>query len=76
MDGNPSRETLRMQTSNSNSSQQVWQTPKLQELGNLRDFVRVGNANGKSGGNMDGAANCGGEAMNVSPECSGTSTPH
>ena len=64
-----------MHTSNSDFSQPLWQTPKLQELGNLRDFVRVGNANGKSGGNMDGAANCGGEAMNPSPECSGTSTP-
>jgi hypothetical protein len=49
----------------------VWKAPKLQELGNLRTLVRVGNANGKSGGNMDGNANCGGEAMGFAPECVG-----
>jgi hypothetical protein len=58
-----------MHKSNSDVAQPLWHTPKLQELGNLRDFVRVGNANGKSGGHMDGAAACGGEAMNPSPEC-------
>ena len=38
---------------------------KLQELGNLRHFVRVGNANGKSTVDMDGNADCGNEAKNV-----------
>lgn len=58
-----------MKSSTSAGARPLWHTPKLQELGNLRDFVKVGGANGKSGGNMDGNANCGGEAMNPSPEC-------
>lgn len=44
----------------------TWRTPQLQELGNLRSLVRVGNANGKSGLAMDGNADCGGEAMTQS----------
>ena len=52
------------------SSQPLWHTPRLQELGNLRDFVRVGNANGKSHIDMDGESACGGEAMdNGLPDC-------
>lgn len=42
----------------------MWNTPKLQELGNLRTLVRVGGANGKSGSFSDGQACSGGEAMN------------
>ncbi len=52
-----------MQKSNSTNARPAWQTPKLQALGNLRTLVRVGSANGKSGRNMDGYSNCGGEAM-------------
>lgn len=51
--------------SSSSGSRPAWNAPKLQELGNLRNLVRVGGANGKSGLDMDGAANCGGEAMNM-----------
>lgn len=58
-----------MQSSNRTDTRPMWQTPQLQELGNLRSLVRVGNANGKSGSFMDGQANCGGEAMNNSGEC-------
>jgi hypothetical protein len=47
----------------------VWQAPTLQELGNLRQFVRAGNASGKSGTVMDGSSECGGEAMDVSGTC-------
>jgi hypothetical protein len=42
----------------------VWRTPHLEPLGNLRDFVRTGGANGKSGPDADGNAMLGGEAMN------------
>ena len=41
----------------------VWQRPTLQELGNLRDFVQVGNAFGKSGAPADGSSDPGGESM-------------
>jgi hypothetical protein len=47
----------------------VWQAPKLHELGNLRHFVRVGQANGKSTLDMDGNADCGHEAKNGSGQC-------
>lgn len=43
----------------------VWNKPQLQELGNLRNLVRVGHANGKSGPHCDGGSMCGGEAMNM-----------
>jgi hypothetical protein len=46
-----------------------WQKPAIQELGNLRDFVRTGNANGKSGGFQDGSSMCGGEAMTKDGTC-------
>lgn len=42
----------------------VWRTPQLESLGNLRDFVRTGGANGKSGPDADGNAMLGGESMN------------
>jgi hypothetical protein len=51
------------------STRPVWNTPKLHELGNLRNLVKVGGANGKSGTHMDGNSNCGGEAMNSGPGC-------
>ena len=41
----------------------TWRRPRLQELGNLRDFVRVGNAFGKSVLENDGNAEAGGESM-------------
>ena len=43
----------------------VWRSPKLEELGNLRDFVQAGNAFGKSLGSGDGNADPGGEKMDV-----------
>ena len=51
------------------SEKPVWQSPKLQELGNIRRFVQVGNANGKSFNKMDGSAACGGEAMDDGGLC-------
>ena len=43
-----------------------WQTPKLQELGNIRRFVKSGEAKGKSGSDVDGSSKAGNEAMNKS----------
>lgn len=43
--------------------QPLWRAPKLRELGNLRDFVRAGVANGKSQLFQDGNAPCGNESM-------------
>lgn len=54
-----------MLKSNTSSARPAWRAPELQELGNLRTLVRVGAANGKSGPFMDGKANCGGEAMEM-----------
>jgi len=48
----------------------VWESPKLQELGNIRRFVQVGNAFGKSILDMDGNSACGAEAKNGSGLCS------
>lgn len=48
----------------------VWQSPKLQKLGNIRRFVQTGNAFGKSGLITDGASCPGGEKMdNSSGNC-------
>jgi hypothetical protein len=41
----------------------VWQSPRLQRIGNLRDFVREGNAYGKSGPCADGSTSGNNEAM-------------
>jgi hypothetical protein len=41
----------------------MWRSPKLQEIGNLRDFVREGNAFGKSGACADGNTSGNNEAM-------------
>lgn len=68
-------EKFTMLNANNIDGRPAWRTPQLQELGNLRSLVRVGNANGKSGGNMDGESNCGGEAMYLSRECSGNRRP-
>lgn len=43
----------------------AWRSPKLEELGNLRDFVQTGNAFGKSGVNADGSSDPGGEMMGM-----------
>ena len=45
-----------------------WQSPKLQELGNLRSFVQSGNAFGKSGTIADGCSDPAGEKMDMG-EC-------
>ena len=56
-------EKLTMYKMNSGDSRPTWNTPQLQELGNLRNLVRVGNANGKSLLLSDGSSSCGAEAM-------------
>ena len=38
-----------------------WRAPKVEQLGNLRDFVRTGNGFGKSGTIPDGGSHPGGE---------------
>lgn len=50
---------------NSNPTHQKpeWRQPAVHELGNLRDFVRSGQANGKSGIGPDGMSMAGNEAM-------------
>jgi hypothetical protein len=40
-----------------------WRAPSVQELGNLRDFVRTGNAFGKSIVTTDGQSMAGNESM-------------
>lgn len=47
----------------------VWESPKLQQLGNIRRFVQAGHAFGKSFNLMDGTAACGGEAMGDGGDC-------
>ena len=49
--------------SNDTVRKPVWRHPSVQELGNLRDFVRTGNAFGKSVLNTDGASMAGNESM-------------
>ena len=41
----------------------AWRSPRLEELGNLRDFVQHGNGFGKSGPSSDGNSDPGGEMM-------------
>lgn len=59
----------RMAASNNSPASEVtpakraWRSPRLEELGNLREFVRSGQANGKSGAPSDGASMPGGESM-------------
>lgn len=49
----------------------TWQSPRLQELGNIRRFVQTTTtgAHGKSGTHGDGNANCGAEAMGPNGNC-------
>jgi hypothetical protein len=56
-------------TTYASAEKPVWQSPKLQELGNIRRFVQTGNANGKSGTFIDGSSMCGGEAMGEAGTC-------
>jgi hypothetical protein len=41
----------------------AWHAPTIEELGNLRDFVREGNANGKSTLAADGTTSGNHESM-------------
>ena len=41
----------------------AWHSPKVEELGNLRDFVKTGNAFGKSILTTDGESMAGNESM-------------
>ena len=50
-------------TSNDTVRKPEWRHPSVQELGNLRDFVRTGNAFGKSVLTTDGASMAGNESM-------------
>lgn len=47
----------------SHSQKPVWRRPAVQELGNLRDFVRTGNAFGKSILITDGSSMAGNESQ-------------
>ena len=44
-------------------SKKQWHSPKLRELGNLKDFVKSGVAGGKSGLHVDGESMAGNETM-------------
>ncbi|MCC7007769.1 MAG: hypothetical protein IT184_03040 [Acidobacteria bacterium] len=44
-------------------SKRAWHSPRLEQLGSLRDFVREGNAFGKSGPGADGMTSGNNEAM-------------
>jgi hypothetical protein len=52
-----------MTDSTTGRAKETWTSPKLEELGNLRDFVRTGFAFGKSGTPADGSSDPGGESM-------------
>jgi hypothetical protein len=41
-----------------------WRRPKVEELGNLKDFVRSGHAFGKSGTHIDGSSSGNDETKN------------
>jgi hypothetical protein len=47
----------------------AWRRPQLQELGNLRSFVREGQAMGKSGPLCDGSTSGNQEAMDNQNPC-------
>lgn len=49
--------------SNDTDRKPEWRHPSVQELGNLRDFVRTGNAFGKSALMTDGSSMAGNESM-------------
>ena len=42
----------------------TWQSPEIVEIGNLRDLVKSGNAEGKSGVDVDGGSSGNDERMN------------
>jgi hypothetical protein len=44
-------------------SKRAWRSPRLEQVGNLRDFVREGNAFGKSGPGTDGTTSGNNESM-------------
>lgn len=44
-------------------SKRVWRSPRLEQVGSLRDFVREGNAFGKSGAGVDGGTSGNNESM-------------
>lgn len=52
-----------MTTKTTKTSKPEWREPSVQELGNLRDFVRTGNAYGKSVVATDGMSMAGNESM-------------
>ncbi len=54
-----------MATKKEHSTEQKreWREPSVKELGNLRDFVRTGNAFGKSVVTTDGQSMAGNESM-------------
>ena len=45
------------------ASKREWHSPRLEQVGSLRDFVREGNAFGKSGPGEDGMTSGNNEAM-------------
>ena len=49
--------------SNDTDRKLLWHKPSIQELGNLRDFVRTGNSCGKSSPMPDGAVGCNSEGF-------------
>ena len=44
-------------------NKRAWRRPRLEQVGSLRDFVREGNAFGKSGPGTDGGTSGNNEAM-------------
>lgn len=52
-----------MKASDNNESLQSWKAPVISELGNVRDFVQEGGAQGKSGQMVDGGTSGSNEAM-------------
>ena len=49
--------------SNDTNRKLMWSKPSVQELGNLRDFVRTGNSCGKSSPMSDGVGGCNSEGF-------------
>jgi hypothetical protein len=47
---------------NGSPTRPVWRAPKVDDLGNLRDFVQTGGINGKSGTHSDGEGSSTNEA--------------
>lgn len=50
-------------TPRGNTEKRAWHSPKVEALGNLRDFVKTGNAFGKSVLTTDGESMAGNESM-------------